>query len=79
MTKIMETIRRAYGVSVIINHVSIRFNREEVDGDFSLGDSKYSYNEVAALANVASKVVIDTKSSQISFHKGWSIKARKTS
>lgn len=79
MNKIMESIRCAYGVSVVINNVTIRFSREEVDGDFSLGDHKYTYHDVVALASVASEVVIDKKSSQISFHRGWSIKGKKTS
>ena len=69
MKKIVDAIRCAYGVSVIINRVSIRFSREKEHVDFSLGDRKYNYREVAALANAASGIVIDTESMQISLRK----------
>ena len=69
MKKIDDAIRCAYGVSVIINRVIIRFSREKGHVDFSLGDSKYSYLEVSALVNAASGIVIDTESLQISIRK----------
>lgn len=69
MKKINDAIRCANSVAVIINRVSIRFNREEGDRDFSLGDRKYNYREVSALANAASGIVIDTESLQISLRK----------
>ena len=75
MKKIVDAIRcaysigYAYGVTVIINSVSISFSRERGCVDFSLGDRKYSYHEVAALANAASAVVVYTESMQISLHK----------
>ena len=69
MKKINDAIRCAYGVTVIINRVSIRFSREAGHVDFSLGDSKYTSYEIMALASKASGIVIDTASLQISLRK----------
>ena len=69
MKKINDAIRCANSVTVIINRVSIEFSREEGHVDFSLGDSKYTYYQIAALASAANGIVIDTKSLQISLRK----------
>nr|DAF57454.1 MAG TPA: hypothetical protein [Myoviridae sp. ctqfO1] len=69
MKKIEDAIRCAYGVSVVINRVSIKFNREDTADDFMLGDQSFPYWKVSALANAASGIVIDTASLQISVRK----------
>ena len=69
MKKIYNAIRCAYAVSVVINRVSIKFNREDTADDFMLGDQSFPYWKVSALANAASNVHIETSSLQIDLYK----------